>query len=478
MTKVQLIFPEGGSKLSSSGILPPVGITSLATYLKKQDSNVNVQLFDGEVTNQRDIIENLDGDIVGISVTGANYHNALEIAREAKEKGAKVIVGGPQATVKHKQILEKQDCIDAVVRGDGEITLSEYVRGVSEHDYGGLKNIRNLSYRTPEENIIVNPSLRKCEQIDLNELPAPDYNLLEDLLKQYDLNFQNHAYRKEGYTNFVSLESQKGCAKVERESEKRGRCSFCARIDKGLRRLDPQEFWERVRSLCDSNGKTMIWDVSDSFSGAYSKQDSWLKEVAEAKPSDLENKVNFKIFGRADEMDEESVQHLKQIGVYEVFMGVESGDQNKLDAVNKGSTLRDNLNAVEILKKYGVKTYVSLVYGLPNEDSGSLEKTYQHTQELIEKGDIAGIGARVLFPLAGSIDHKRLLIKLKEKGEIELADRIRNSDYYNPRDLQELWIEHLTKTDLDEIRSYHRKIIGLAAQYKIKINDEYRLCLS
>jgi radical SAM superfamily enzyme YgiQ (UPF0313 family) len=222
----------------------------------------------------------------------------------------------------------------------------------------------------------------------------------------------------------------------------------------------------------------MIWDVSDSFSGAVSEQDDWLKAVAETKPSDLEGKVNFKIFGRADEMGEESVKYLKRIGVYEVFIGVESGDQRKLEAVNKCSTLEDNLRAVENLKNYGIQTYVSLVYALPDEDAESLERTYSHTEELIKKGKIAGIGARVLFPLAGSIDHQRLLRRLRESGKVDLANEIKNSDYYDAGDLQRLWIEHMTKTNIDEIREYHKRLMKLAESYGIKINDEQRLCLS
>jgi len=177
-------------------------------------------------------------------------------------------------------------------------------------------------------------------------------------------------------------------------------------------------------------------------------------------------------------MSEETIKYLNQIGVYEVFIGVESGDQRKLDAINKGSTLEDNLRAVENLKRYGIQTYASLVYALPNEDSESLEKTYQHTKELIEKGKIAGIGARVLFPLAGSIDHQRLLRRLRKSKKRDLADQIGDTDCYDAGDLQRLWVKYMTKTTMGKIRDYHIKIMKLAERYGIKINDEQRLCLS
>jgi len=474
--KVQLVFPEGGSKLTSSGILPPGGIISLATYLKSRRPDLEVELFDGEATPQREIMGRLGGDLVGLSVTGANYHNALEMAREAKKAGAKVILGGSHATPKHRQILQNQGVIDAVVRGDGEIALYEFLEASRLGDYERLNGVKNLSYRDIDGSVRVNPLLRKCEEVDLDSIPAPDYSLLGGLLAQYSHNFQNHAYRRKGYTRFISLESQKGCAKAG--VSKKGRCSFCARIDKGLRRLSPQEFWERARQLCDPDGKTMIWDVSDSFSGTTSEQDDWLKQVAKNKPSDLEGRVSFKIFGRADEMDEESVKYLRQIGVYEVFIGAESGDQRKLDVINKGSTVEDNLQAVRNLKREGIRTYVSFIYGLLDEDSESLRRTSQHAKKLIERGKIAGIGARVLYPIAGCSDHQKLLRRLRESGEVSLAKEINDADCYDAGDLQRLWLQHMTKTNLDEITMHHNETRRLAESRGIPINDENRFFLS
>lgn len=477
-TKIQLVFPQGGSKLSSSGVLPPLGIVSLATYLKKTDPSIDVELFDGEMLDKENITSKLDGNLLGLSVTGANYHNALELAREAKKKGLKVVLGGPQATVRHRQILANRDFIDAVIRGDGEKTFHDYIVAVRNENPGNLAGIKGLSYKDADGSIIVNSPLRKCDQIGLDVLPAPDYGLLGKMLELYKGNFRHHAYAKEGYTRFASIESQKGCAKTERESDRKGRCSFCARIDKGLRRLAPQEFWLRVQELHDIDGMTMIWDVSDSFSGSVSGYKHWLQEVARCKPSDLEDKVNFKIFARADEMDKKTVSYLQQIGVAEVFMGVESGSQERLDAANKSSSVEDNLKAVKALKKSGIRTYTSLVYGLRGEDSESLEQTHDHVQELLDNGDIAGIGARILFPMAGSTDYNRLEKQCRKTGNIEFADRMANADFMDIGELQRAWLDNMTHTDIEEITHYHRRIMDLAKSYDVRINDEERLIIS
>ncbi len=476
-TKIQLIFPEGGSKLSSSGILPPVGIISIATYIKNKMPKIEIELFDGEIIKQKEIEKKICAKIIGISTTGANYNNTLKIAKKAKKKGALIILGGSHATVKHKEILEKNKYIDAVVRGDGEITFYKYIKAIFNNNINDLKKINNLSFRLNNK-IIINSPTCAINLINLNKLPLPDYSLLGDTLKKYEINFENSKYKKSGFTKFISIESQKGCSKAKILSKNKGRCSFCARIDLGLRRLNPNEFWKRIIKIHNNNSKTLIWDISDNFIGKLSKDDVWLKELAKSKPKTLKNKVYFKIFARSDNLDIETIKLIKEIGVSEIFIGIESGDQNKLDLINKGTTIKDNINAIRNLKKYNIKVYISLVYGLPKEDKHSLKKTYQHTKKLIEIGNITDIGARVLFPLAGCIDHQKLIIKLKNKHKISLANKITNCDYYNPYKLQKLWVKYLTNTSSKEINIYHKKIMKLAKIKNIKINNTKRLFLN
>jgi radical SAM superfamily enzyme YgiQ (UPF0313 family) len=472
MSKIQLVLPQGGESISGAGVLPPLGLLSLATYTKSKNPDIAIELFDGELVDHETIKANLEGDFLGLSTTRANYRAALELAKEAKQKGMAVILGGPHATVKHKEILKNQDCIDVVIRRDGEAALNQVVQTFSKDNLGNLKGIRNLSYREGK-NIIVNPPLRENEQMDLNNLPGPDYKLLNESSKEYIKNFQQHPYRKEGYSKYTSLESQRGCARTQIECG--GRCTFCAIVSKGLRRLDPEEFWERTSDLTDSFEKTIVWDVSDSFAGRLCENDNWLEEIAEQKPAELNDKIDFVVFARADELNDVSVRALRQIGVSEIAIGIESGDQDKLDAINKGTTIRQNFAAVENLRKYGIRAFISLVYGLPGEDSESLEKTYRHVKKLVRKSVISGIRARVLVPLSGSVDYQRMLRSLIRSGKSRLAGRIRNSDYWDHLELRKLWIGYMTNTNFGEIREYHSRIVDMADGKGVTINGSHQL---
>jgi len=50
-------------------------------------------------------MDKLDADVVGISATALGYSNAIKVAEIAKQKGAKVILGGATATPLAREIF-------------------------------------------------------------------------------------------------------------------------------------------------------------------------------------------------------------------------------------------------------------------------------------------------------------------------------------------------------------------------------------
>ena len=105
--KIILCNPEVKLKYSHSrkGMYPPLGLLSLATCLKKTHNDyIDVSIIDGDTqTIKHEMFRG--ADIVGFHANTFNYENCLDLAREAKGYGAKIIFGGPHASILWKNIM-------------------------------------------------------------------------------------------------------------------------------------------------------------------------------------------------------------------------------------------------------------------------------------------------------------------------------------------------------------------------------------
>ena len=77
--------------------------------------------------------------------------------------------------------------------------------------------------------------------------------------------------------------------------------------------------------------------------------------------------------------DMDFVRGLKQSGCVMLKLGVESGDQMVLDALEKGMDLSTASKALHALKAAGIAAYVYLLFGTPAEDVDSARKTLDFT---------------------------------------------------------------------------------------------------
>ncbi|RLE39321.1 hypothetical protein DRJ17_01210 [Candidatus Woesearchaeota archaeon] len=245
--KVQLIQPAVNKKYSrilSSGTIQPIGLISLATFLHKNLPEIDVEVFDGEVTPEEEIEKCIDGDIVGVGSTLVTHDNALRIAEIAKEKGATTIMGGKNASVLAENILRNRPYIDYVISGDGELALLDLVKGISP------LSIPGVIYRT---NSI---PVRNDEQfVDFREIPFPNLDFT-DMSKYFKIYRAKHPHR--AHDGMIGIYSQKGC---EWREKTRG-CDFCGRLEYKTQQKDQKELWEyysALRSLYGSDIIFFIW---------------------------------------------------------------------------------------------------------------------------------------------------------------------------------------------------------------------------
>ena len=110
-----------------AGNNPPLGLLSIASYLRKHNYDVKViNMF--KYTSWDEVQKTLINekyDIFGVSIWTGNHFKAKKILEIVKGKESKIITmaGSPHATVLDEQIVENYP-VDFVVRGEGEETTS------------------------------------------------------------------------------------------------------------------------------------------------------------------------------------------------------------------------------------------------------------------------------------------------------------------------------------------------------------------
>ncbi len=376
--RVLLVSPE--SRLWSSRKHIPLGLGYLAAVLEEEGHDVD--LWDGAV-EEEPLSVLLDGvrfDLVGVSSTTPLIHEAWEAAREAKEREAITILGGPHPTLLPTESLERPE-VDMVARGEAEDTIIEITRAL-EKDQGYLdpetcvrrfassvwSQVAGLSFRDGKREIVHNPP--RPPRRDLDSLPFPAH----------------HLYRIERYTNLQPLTDGLNLrARAYTIITSRGcpyQCIYCSKAVTGniWRPRSPQNVVAEWRKLAVELKATEIGVTDDVMTLDIERA----KEICRLLIQERLNKVPWiTIHGiRADNADLELFQLMKEAGCKRVGFGVESGNQRVLNIMKKNQTIDDVRRAFRDARQAGLETIGFFIFGLPGENEETMEDTIKLALEL------------------------------------------------------------------------------------------------
>lgn len=90
----------------------------------------------------------------------------------------------------------------------------------------------------------------------------------------------------------------------------------------------------------------------------------------------LHTKAHFACQTRADNVEEETLGYLKEAGFTHMGIGMETGSERLMEIINKGETVRDNIEAVRLVKKKGFVVSGFFLYALPSETKRERFQTY------------------------------------------------------------------------------------------------------
>lgn len=445
MKKILLCNPEVSQAFSHSrkGMYPPLGLLSLATRLDLDyPEMLEIRVIDGDTDRiETDCFK--DADLVCFHVNSFNYENVLRFSITAKSNGTIILYGGPHATVLWKNIMTNRPEVDYIITEEGEIPLSMLVGRMFFGKAIDLSNIPNLVYRKSGSKDFE----RSCTSYENTSkdmiTPLRKYIDVEKYIRNAWEIYKNTNY---GICRPFSIYSGKGCSWRERS----GGCVFCARLDKNVKYRDICQIWSEVRYLKEQCGADHIWDISDD--NLNSKV--WFKEFVNAKPDDLSD-LSFLVYSRVNGINDETIEYLKKLNVFEVYLGFESGDPEMLKKAHKGSSVKVSLNSATKLAKNGIKYFPSFVIGLPGESRNSLENTFQFLKRLRDIGGFYRSAATILMPIPGSRVFEMLL-------KDETAGKVLNgADSLDIKQLERLWIDKFTDVEYEVLEEYQSKMNAL-----------------
>jgi hypothetical protein len=101
---------------------------------------------------------------------------------------------------------------------------------------------------------------------------------------------------------------------------------------------------------------------------------------------------------RADKLDRELLRLMRKAGCSSIAIGIESGDENIFNSINKGEKLSDIIRAVRMIKKAGIRCVGYFIIGLPGESIESVKKTIRLQRKL----NLSDFKYNMLVPYPGT----------------------------------------------------------------------------
>jgi anaerobic magnesium-protoporphyrin IX monomethyl ester cyclase len=321
---------------------------------------------------------------------------AFEMMKYARQKGCVVIVSSSDSTDHYEQYLEEG--ADFVLLGEAEQTLSELIKFIKtgQNDY---LNIPGLAYR---QNDAVIKTARRTVLRDLDNLPFPAWDLANMEL------YRKTWLKNKGYFS-INMATTRGCP---------FKCNWCAKPIYGNRynSRSPQNVIAEIKLLKQQYNFDHIWFCDDIFG----LKPGWVHEFANLIEKEG-IQFKFKIQARADLLlQDDYIADLARGGCSNIWMGAESGSQKILDAMDKGTTVKQIFEATQLLKKHGVHPSFFIQFGYPGETKEDITKTIDMINSLLPYE----IGVSVSYPLPGTLFYEKVKHDLAEKANWTDSDEL------------------------------------------------------
>ena len=341
-----------------------VGMDQLAGYLRRKGFDIQIAYSLRRYPAQ-EIFDGLDlsCQVYAFSLTTDNYRRSREVMKMIKSTNvdAIIVVGGGFATRYYKEVFLEVPEIDYITLGDGEYpTEYLFVQLKKAWEDCSVVSVSHPSVLTrgDQEGKIVQIN---SEVIDM---PALD-----------------------GYEKFFTeLNKRKVHCLQSKNNICTGKCTFCTERHGHPVFRDVRVLANQVKTVHEKFGVTKFFFTDDNILDPNNV-------AARAHVSDLCDelqKLNFKLafqcYIKALSIHDTPEDHallkkMRRTGFIEVFVGIESGNQDDLNLYRKLTTVEENYTAVRMLKQHDLFPIYGFISFNPYSTRERIRKNFEFLLE-------------------------------------------------------------------------------------------------
>ncbi len=362
--KILMVYPEypvtfwglqySLTFVNKKSLMPPLGLLTVAAMLP---SDYEIKLIDMNVKklHEEDIKQ---ADMIFLSAMIIQKESFNEVVKECNRLNKPVIAGGPFPTSSYESI----EGVDHFVLGEGENTIPKFI-----YDY---------------ENGMPEKIYRAEVKPEITITPIPRYDLID--VNDYES---------------LPLQFSRGCPFS---------CEFCDIIEmfgRKPRLKSVEQFLNELECIFNIGYRGPVLIVDDNFIGNKNEVLKLLKGLKEWQES---KSFPFNFFTESSvnlASETEILELMIDCGFSMVFLGLETPDENTLNAINKKQNVRYNLHeSVRIIQDKGLEVSAGFILGFDTDR----EDIFERQINFIQKAGIPMAMIGIILVLPGTQLFKRL----------------------------------------------------------------------
>jgi anaerobic magnesium-protoporphyrin IX monomethyl ester cyclase len=394
---------------------PRTALAFLAGYLRHH--GVDVHVIDSKYSRldydaTLDKIKEINPDIVGLTALTNEVIQAAKVAGMVKSwrPDVKTLIGGVHASVLPERTLREFTDFDYAIVGEGETPLLEFVQACESGKEAALEKIAGVATLTADGSYHYGGDSPVIS--DMNELPAPAWDMFK------------HA---EEYM----LHTARGCPY---------HCPFCANFNgRKVREKNADAVLDEIETLVNKGTKSIIFG-DEVFTVNRERTVEFCRGMI---ARGLHKRMKWWCVTHIRCIDYDLAVLLKEAGCNMVGLGIESGNNERLAEINKGTTAEMILDVTSQIKRAKLPFEAYLILGYPNETLQSAKETVNFIVKVNPDQPVIGL----MVPYPGT-----KIAEIAERGEGGYVLQARDWNDYNKQLGDALAFKNITRKELEKIQ--------------------------